>query len=70
MEQNKKIKIIFCFPSEDWYIVSEERERIEDLFENYISPDKWYLVPNCNIFEVNVPYIRFKNIAQFILICN
>ena len=70
IEQNKKLKISLCFPSEDWYIVSEERERIEDLFENDISHDEWYLVPNYDIVEVNAPYFRFKNIVQFILIPN
>ena len=70
IEQNKKIKITLCFPSEDWYIVSEERERIEDLFENDISPDEWYLVPNYDIVGVNTHYFRFKSIVQFILIRN
>ena len=54
------MKTTLCFPSEDWYIVSEEGERIEDLFENDISPDEWYLVEV--EVEVNAPYFKFKKL--------
>ena len=41
---DKKIKITLCFSSENYKFAFQEREIIEDLLEEDLSPDGWYLV--------------------------
>ena len=39
IKQNKEIIVTLCFPSEDWQLISVEREFFEDLMEEYLSPE-------------------------------
>ena len=64
----KKIKITLCFSSENYEFASQEREFIEDLLEEDLSPDGWYLVPHYELIEVEAPYFKHNNITNFVLI--
>ena len=68
IERDKTIKITLCFSSKNWHFASEEREYIEDLLENDLSSDGWYLIPEYKLIDVEVPYFKHNNITQFILI--
>ena len=65
---DKKIKTNLCFSSENYDFASQEREYIEDLLEEDLSPDGWYLVPHCELIEVERPYFKHNNITEFVLI--
>ena len=65
---DKKIKITLCFLSENYNFASQEREIIEDLLEEDLSPDGWYLVLPYELVEVDVPYFTHNNITNFVLI--
>ena len=65
---DKKIKITFCFSSENYEFASQEREIIEDLLEEDLSPDGWYLVPHYELIKVEVAYFKHNNITEFVLI--
>ena len=65
---DKKIKITLCFSSENYDFASQEREYIENLLEEDLSPDGWYLVPHYELIEVERPYFKHNNITEFVLI--
>ena len=65
---DKKIKITLCFSSESYEFASQEREFIEDLLQEDLSPDSWYLVMHYKSIEVEVPYFKHNNITNFVLI--
>ena len=65
---DKKIKTNLCFSSENYDFASQEREYIEDLLEEDLSPDGWYLVPHYELIEVERPYFKHNNITEFVLI--
>ena len=65
---DKKIKITLCFSSENYEFASQEREIIEDLLEEDLPPDVWYLVPHYKLIEVEVAYFKHNNITKFVSI--
>ena len=65
---SKKIKIILSFPSHHFGIGFKEREVIEDVLDDFLSPDGWYLIPPYFITEVNFPRCKHDNITEFILV--
>ena len=65
IKQNKKIIVILCFPSEDWQLISVEREFFEDLMEEYLSHEEWYLKPHYKFTTVNKRYFNFDTITKF-----
>ena len=65
---DKKIKITLCFSSENYEFASQEREIIEDLLEEDLLPDGWYLVLHYELIEVEVAYFKHNNITEFVLI--
>ena len=65
---NEKIKITLCFSSENYESASQEREFIEDLLEEDLLPDGWYLVPQYEFIEVDASYFKHNNITNFVLI--
>ena len=65
---DKKIKVTLCFLSENYNFASQEREIIEDLLEEDLSPDGWYLVPHYELIEADAPYFKHNNITNFVLI--
>ena len=65
---DKKIKITLCFSSENYEFASQEREIIEDLLEEDLSPGSWYLVPHYELIEVEAAFFKHDNITEFILI--
>ena len=65
---DKKIKITLCFSSENYEFTSQEREIIEDLLEEDLSPDSWYLVPHYELIELEAAYFKHNNITEFVLI--
>ena len=65
---DKKIKITLCFLSENYEFASQEREFIEDLLEEDLSPDGWYLVPHYKLIGVEAPYFKHNNIIELVLI--
>ena len=65
---DKKIKITLCFSSENYDFASQEREYIENLLEEDLSPDGWYLVSHYELIEVERPYFKHNNITEFVLI--
>ena len=65
---DKKIKITLCFSSENYEFASQEREIIEDLLEEDLLPDGWYLVLHYKLIEVEVAYFKHNNITEFVLI--
>ena len=62
---DKKIKITLCFSSENYEFASQEREIIEDLLEEDLPPDVWYLVPHYKLIEVEAAYFKHNNITKF-----
>ena len=64
----EKIKITPCFSSENYEFVSQERELTEDLLEEDLLPDSWYLVPQYELIEVEASYFKRNNITNFVLI--
>ena len=64
----KKIKITLCFSSENYEFASQEREIIEDLLEEDLPPDVWYLVPHYKLIEVEAAYFKHNNITKFVSI--
>ena len=64
----EKIKIILCFLSENYEFASQEREFLEDLLEEDLSPEGWYLVPQYEWIEVEASYFKHSNITNFVLI--
>ena len=65
---DKKIKVTLCFSSENYDFASQEREYIEDMLEEDLSPDGWYLVPHYELIEVERLYFKHNNITEFVLI--
>ena len=65
---DKKIKITLCFSSENYEFASQEWEIIEDLLEEDLFPDGWYLVLHYELIEVDVSYFKHNNITEFVLI--
>ena len=65
---DKKIKITFCFSSENYEFGSQERESIEDLLEEDLSPDGWYLLLHYELIEVETSCFKHNNITNFVLI--
>ena len=65
---DKKIKITLCFSSENYEFASQEREIIEDLLEEDLPPDVWYLVPHYKLIEVEAAYFKHNNITKFVSI--
>ena len=65
---DKKIKITLCFSSDNYEFASQEWEIIEDLLEEDLSPDGWYLVLHYELIEVDVSYFKHNNITEFVLI--
>ena len=49
----KKFRISFCFPTEDWLSTAVEKEYIEDLLENELSVNGWYLKPRYKLIPVD-----------------
>ena len=68
IKPDKKIKIILCFSLENYVFASQEREIIEDLLEEDLLPDCWYLVGQYELIEVEPPYFKHNNITEFVLI--
>ena len=56
IKQDKEIRIVLCFPAEDWHLISKEREIFEYLVEKFLSPDGWYLKPKYKITSVQKPF--------------
>ena len=65
---DKKITIILCFSSENYDFASQEREHIEDLLEEDLPPDGWYLVLHYELIKLETPYFKHNNITEFVLI--
>lgn len=63
---DKKIRIILCFSSEN-YSFAFKTCGLEDLLEDDPSPYGWYLVTRYDIIEVEVPFFKHNNIAEFVL---
>ena len=63
---DKKIKITLCFSSENYEFASQEREIIEDLLEEDVSPDVWYFVLHYKLIEVEAAYFKHNNITKFV----
>lgn len=68
IKRNKKIKIVLCFSSENYGFAFQEREIIEDLLEDNLSFDGWYLIPQYFITEVEKPFFKHNNITEFVLV--
>ena len=65
---SKKIKIILSFPSDHFGIAFKEREVIEDVLDDFLSPGGWYLILSYFITEVNFPRCKHNNFTKFILV--
>ena len=65
IKQDKEIRIVLCFPAEDWHLISKEREIFEDLFDKFLSPDGWYLKPKYKITSVQKPFSDHDTITKF-----
>ena len=65
IKQNKEIIVTLCFASEDWQLISAEREFFEDLMEEYLSPEGRYLKPHYQFTTVNKRYFNFDTITTF-----
>ena len=68
IKPDKKIKIILCFSSKNYGFVFQEREIFENLLEEDLLPDGWYLVLQYDLIEVEMPYFKHNNITEFVLI--
>ena len=58
IQRDKKIKIVFCFSSENYGFAFQEREFIEDFLEDNLLSDGWHLIPRYFITEVEVPFLK------------
>ena len=65
IKQNKEIVVTLCFPSEDWQLISAEKEFFEDLMEEYLSPEGWYLKPHYKFTTVHKHCVNFDTITKF-----
>ena len=52
----------------NYEFASEEREIIEDLLEEDLSHDGWYLVLHYELIEVEAAYFKHNNYTEFDLI--
>ena len=67
IKQHREIRVTFCFPAEDWGFLSKEREFFEDLVEEYLSSDGWYLKPKHKLVSIEKPYFNHNTITRFTL---
>ena len=64
-KQDKEIRITLCFPAEDWHKILKEREIFEDLVEDFLSSDGWYLKPRYKLTYVEAHYCDHDTITRF-----
>ena len=65
IKQDKEIRIVFCFPAEDWHLISKKREIFEDLVQKCLSSNGWYLKPKYKITSVQKPFFDHETITKF-----
>ena len=63
----RRLKLLFVFHLKNYEFASQEREIIEDLLEEDLLPDGWYLVLHYKLIEVEVAYFKHNNITEFVL---
>ena len=65
IKEDREIRIVLCFPAEDWSLISQERVIFEDLVEKCLSSTGWYLKLSYKLISIQKPFFDHDTSTKF-----